>query len=311
MKDLRIVFMGTPDFAVSSLQALLQENYNIVGVITAPDKPAGRGRKLQQSAVKKYALQHQIPLFQPTNLKEESFIDNLKNLNANLYIVVAFRMLPKLIWQLPKYGTFNLHASLLPNYRGAAPINWAIINGEEKTGVTTFFIDEKIDTGHIILKDEVTINATENAGELHDKLMVLGSKLVVKTVQLIENDNVITHKQPDKDGKIAPKIFTETCRINWQQPLNKIYNFIRGLNPYPAAWTYLQGNVKLKIYDTEKHLTTHTHKIGKIFSKEKKIFIAVHNGLIEIKSLQLSGKRKMDSKSFLNGYSFDENDFVL
>lgn len=311
MSDLRIIFMGTPDFAVASLDALIQSGHNIVGVITAPDKPAGRGRKLQQSAVKKYALQQQLTLLQPTNLKDESFIEDVKKLNANLQVVVAFRMLPKIIWQLPKYGTFNLHASLLPDYRGAAPINWAIINGEEKTGATTFFIDEKIDTGNIILKDEISILPTENAGELHDKLMILGGKLVVKTVQLIEQGNVTTQKQPEKDSKPAPKIFTETCKIDWQKPLNEIYNFIRGLNPYPAAWTQLQGTTKLKIYDTEKHFTTHNHKIGEIFSKENKIFIAVSEGFIEVKSLQLAGKRKMDSKSFLNGYSFKNDDFVV
>lgn len=306
MRSLRIVFMGTPDFAVASLDALLQNNYEVVGVVTAPDKPAGRGRKLQQSAVKKYALQHQIPLFQPVNLKDESFLKSIHDVKANLYVVVAFRMLPKAVWQIPEYGTFNLHASLLPDYRGAAPINWAIINGEKKTGVTTFFIDEKIDTGTIILKRETTIEDAENAGQLHDKLMKLGSKLIVETVQLIEKGKVTTQKQPENADKSAPKIFTETCKINWQKPQDEIYNFIRGLNPYPAAWTYLEGNKKLKIYDVEKKEATHNYMVGKIFEKENKIFIAVKNGFIEVKSLQLAGKRKMDSKSFLNGYSFDK-----
>ena len=220
MRDLRIVFMGTPDFAVATLDALIIAKFNVVGVVTAPDKPAGRGQKIQQSPVKNYALEHNLTVLQPSNLKSEEFITQLKSLNANLQIVVAFRMLPKEVWKLPEYGTFNLHASLLPNYRGAAPINWAIINGETKTGVTTFFIDEKIDTGNIILQEEVTIGSDENLGELHDKLMEVGSKLVVKTVRQIEKGTVKTFKQPEIEEKPAPKIFTETCKIN----LNALFN---------------------------------------------------------------------------------------
>ncbi|MDO9039139.1 MAG: methionyl-tRNA formyltransferase, partial [Lutibacter sp.] len=242
MKDLRIVFMGTPDFAVATLDALVKAKFNVVGVITTPDKPAGRGQKIQQSPVKKYALAQNLTVLQPSNLKSEEFLNQLKSLHANLQIVVAFRMLPKAVWQLPEYGTFNLHASLLPNYRGAAPINWAIINGETKTGVSTFFIDEKIDTGNIILQEEVAIGDNETLGELHDKLMDIGSRLVVKTVQLIEKGTVATIKQPEIEEKPAPKIFTETCKIDWDDSLSNIYNLIRGLNPFPAAWTTLINN---------------------------------------------------------------------
>lgn len=314
MRELRIVFMGTPDFAVGSLDALVKANFNIVAVITAPDKPAGRGKKLNQSAVKKYALEHQLKLLQPTNLKNENFLKELEQLNANLQIVVAFRMLPKIIWQMPKFGTFNLHASLLPNYRGAAPINWAIINGETKTGVTTFFIDEKIDTGSIILQKEVTINENTNVGELHDILMNIGSQLVVKTTQLIAEDNIKTTPQVEKDNKPAPKIYTETCKINWNKPLNEIYNLIRGLNPYPAAWSLLLNDneeIKVKIFDIEKELADHTYSIGKVISTKNEIKIATLNGYLIVKTLQLAGKRKMDAKSLLNGYHFSSNAKML
>ncbi len=307
---MRIVFMGTPDFAVASLDALVKADYQVVAVITAPDRPAGRGRKIQQSAVKKYAVENQIPTLQPTNLKDPNFIEELKRFNADLQVVVAFRMLPKEVWQMPKYGTFNLHASLLPEYRGAAPINWAIINGETKTGVTTFFIDEKIDTGTIILQEETAISPTETVGGLHDRLMEIGSKLVVKTVENIANGNVKTTQQPEKDLKPAPKLFPETCKIDWEQPLNDIYNLIRGLNPYPTAWTYIKENTKLKLFDVEKHDIEHQYSIRTIFSDNKQIFIAVKDGLLEVKSLQMAGKKRMDAKSFLNGYQFDENEKV-
>jgi len=313
MRDLRIVFMGTPDFAVAILDALVIAKFNVVGVITAPDKPAGRGRKINESAVKKYALAKHLNILQPTNLKSETFIGELKALSANLQIVVAFRMLPKVVWQMPKYGTFNLHASLLPDYRGAAPINWAIINGETKTGVTTFFIDEKIDTGNIILQEEVLIDETEIVGELHDKLMILGSKLVVKTVQQIEENNVQTFRQPEIEEKSAPKIFNETCNINWNAPLNTIYNLIRGLNPYPAAWTTLINNnetIKVKIYDVKKEVVEHHYKIGTLLTSKSEIKVAVNKGFLVIESLQLSGKRKMDSKSLLNGFRFYKNSIV-
>lgn len=310
MRDLRIVFMGTPDFAVAILEALIIAKFNIVGVITAADKPAGRGRKIQESAVKKYALKQNLTILQPTNLKSEEFIDKLQRLNANLQIVVAFRMLPKVVWQLPKYGTFNLHASLLPNYRGAAPIHWAIINGETKTGVTTFFIDENIDTGNIILQKEVAIDNDETVGQLHNKLMHIGSKLVVETVSKIQQNKVNTQKQLEIENKLAPKIYTETCKINWAEPLTTIYNLIRGLNPYPTAWTMLINNnekIKVKIYDIEKEVATHDYKIGTILSTKSEIKVAVKKGFIIIKSLQLSGKRKMDAKSLLNGFTFHKN----
>ncbi len=302
--------MGTPDFAVASLDALIKAGCQVVAVITAPDKPAGRGRKIQQLSVKKYAEQHQIPTLQPTNLKNEIFIEELKSYKADLQIVVAFRMLPKQVWQMPKYGTFNLHASLLPEYRGAAPINWAIINGETTTGVTTFFIDEKIDTGSIILQEEISISSTETAGELHDKLMEIGSKLVVKTVKNIASDSITTTEQPERELKPAPKLFPETCKIDWGQSLETIYNLIRGLNPYPTAWTYIKGDIKLKLFDVVKHFAEHKRPIGNIFSEKGQIFIAVKEGLLEVKSLQMAGKRKMDAKSFLNGYHFDENEIV-
>ncbi|NJX15666.1 methionyl-tRNA formyltransferase [Tamlana crocina] len=315
MKDLRIVFMGTPDFAVATLKTLVENHYNIVGVITAPDKPAGRGRKLNESAVKKYALQQDLNILQPTNLKSEDFLSELKALNANLQIVVAFRMLPKVVWQMPEFGTFNLHASLLPNYRGAAPINWAIINGETKTGVSTFFIDEKIDTGDMILQEEINIDPNENAGSLHDKLMDIGSQLVLKTVSLIEKGNVETVPQKETDDiKTAYKLNKDNCKINWQQPVDAIYNHIRGLSPYPAAWCIMQNkheDYDIKIYNAEKENASHNLEIGTIVRSKKELKVAVSNGYIIIKDLKLPGKRKMDVKSFLNGFNFKENAKML
>lgn len=310
MRDLRIVFMGTPDFAVATLDAIIKAKFNVVGVVTAVDKPAGRGRKIKQSSVKQYALKHHLPILQPLNLKNNDFINDLKGLNANLQIVVAFRMLPKIVWKMPNYGTFNLHASLLPDYRGAAPINWAIINGESKTGVSTFFIDEKIDTGCVILQEEVFIEADETAGELHDKLMLLGSALVIKTVKQIEKGPVKTFEQPDKEGKLAPKIFNPTCKIDWNNSLTNIYNLIRGLNPYPAAWTILINNndeISVKIFDVKKETIHHQYATGAIITSKKRIKIAVKNGFVKIESLQLSGKRKMDSESLLNGFTFHKD----
>jgi methionyl-tRNA formyltransferase len=314
MRELRIVFMGTPDFAVATLNAILKAKFNVVGVITAPDKPAGRGRKINQSAVKTYALEEGLKILQPTNLKNEEFLDELKSLKANLQIVVAFRMLPNIVWKMPEFGTFNLHASLLPNYRGAAPINWAIINGETKTGVSTFFIDEKIDTGNIILQEEVLIDENEIVGELHDKLMLVGSNLVVKTIKKIEQGPVKTIKQPEIEEKPAPKIFTETCKIDWNDSLCNIYNLIRGLNPYPAAWTTLINNneeIKVKIFDVKKETYPHQYEIGEIISTKNELKVAVKEGVLIIKSLQLAGKKKMDSKSLLNGFIFHENSKVL
>ena len=314
MNKLRIIFMGTPDFAVASLQALIEANYDIVGVITAPDKPAGRGRKLKQSAVKEYALQKNLNILQPTNLKNLEFLKSLNTLRADLQIVVAFRMLPKEVWTMPKLGTFNLHASLLPEYRGAAPINWAIINGETKTGVTTFFINEKIDTGALLLQEEVDIPTTSTAGELHDVLMITGSKLIVKTVELIQNENYQTIKQSSLETKPAPKLNKENCKIDWTDSLNNIYNKIRGLCPYPSAWTTLINNsdeIEVKIYKTEKIKEEHTLKSGKIIFTKKEIKVAVKNGYINILEIKIAGKRKMDTKSLLNGFTFNENSKML
>lgn len=311
MRDLRIVFMGTPDFAVTTLKALLDHNYNVVGVITAPDKPAGRGRKLNESAVKKFAVAHNLKVLQPPKLKNKGFLEELEALQANLQVVVAFRMLPKVVWQMPAYGTFNLHASILPNYRGAAPINWAIINGETKTGVTTFFIDEKIDTGAMIFQEEIEITPTETAGSLHDKLMYVGSELVIKTVEQIALDNVTPIQQPEIEGiKPAHKIHKETCKIDWNDSLDAIYNKIRGLSPYPASWTPLRNNddtIHIKVYKVAKHEEEHEYLTGKIIVSKKQVKVAVQNGYIEFLEIQLPGKRKMDVAALLNGYKFDSN----
>ena len=310
MRDLRIVFMGTPDFAVATLKALLDANYNVVGVITAPDRPAGRGRKMHQSAVKKFALENDLNVLQPTNLKRKSFVEELKALNANLQIVVAFRMLPKVVWQMPTYGTFNLHASLLPNYRGAAPINWAIINGETKTGVTTFYIDEKIDTGAMIFQEQLPIDPTENAGSLHDKLMTIGSGLVVKTVQHIEKDDITTTIQPTiEDVRTAYKIHKDTCKIDWTDTIDNIYNKIRGLSPYPASWTTLSNGEEtynIKIYEVEKVIESHSDAVGSVISSKKEVKIAVKEGYIIVRVLQLPGKRSMEITSLLNGFTFEK-----
>jgi methionyl-tRNA formyltransferase len=311
MKDLRIVFMGTPDFAVATLKTLVEHNYTIVGVITAPDKPAGRGRKLNESAVKKYAISKGLNVLQPTNLKDTSFLDTLKALNANLQIVVAFRMLPKVVWQMPAYGTFNLHASLLPNYRGAAPINWAIINGETKTGVSTFFIDEKIDTGAMILQKDIAITPEENVGTLHDKLMHLGSHLVLETVSLIEKGEVNTTPQTQEGNlKTAYKLNKDNCKIDWNATLEDIHNKIRGLSPYPAAWSTLVNGEDLssvKVYAAEKEVAEHPYNTGKIITSKKTLKVAVKGGYISILKLKLAGKKLMDAPALLNGYGFNEN----
>lgn len=316
MRDtLRIIFMGTPDFAVATLKTLVNSTYDVVGVITAPDKPAGRGRKINESAVKKYARERGLTILQPTNLKHPDFIKELELLNANLQIIVAFRMLPKAVWSMPKYGTFNLHASLLPNYRGAAPIHWAIINGETVSGVTTFFIDEKIDTGAIILQEAIAITDTETVGTLHDKLMDLGSLLVVKTVDLIQNGDVETFVQPKtEDLKTAYKLDKDNCKIDWSLDLEGVYNKIRGLNPFPAAWCYLNnGDVQLsvKIFAIEKESFNHNLDSGTLDISKQALKVAVRGGYIHIKEIQLPGKRKMDVKSLLNGYDFTTNAKML
>lgn len=308
MERLRIVFMGTPEFAVGILDTIYQHNYDIVGVITAPDKPAGRGQKVKYSAVKDYALEKGLTLLQPTNLKDEAFLGELKSLNANLQVVVAFRMLPEAVWKMPKLGTFNLHASLLPQYRGAAPINWAIINGEQHTGVTTFFIDEKIDTGAMILKEEIAIGPDESAGELHDRLMHLGKDAVIKTLTLIENGKAGTTIQPVTGGlKTAYKLNRDNCKIDLSKPGIEIHNLVRGLSPYPAAWCIFKDGGKewdVKIYEIEFTEENHRHEAGTILADKKEIAIAVKDGLIKVKSLQFPGKKRMTTKEVLNGMSF-------
>lgn len=305
IEKLRIVFMGTPDFAVATLATLVENNHTIVGVITAPDRPAGRGRKLQESAVKKYAIEKGITVLQPTNLKNEGFLSELEALNANLQIVVAFRMLPKAVWQMPALGTFNLHASLLPNYRGAAPINWAIINGEKETGVTTFFIDDKIDTGVIILQEKTPITEDDTAGSLHDTLMKVGADLVLSTVRQIGEGNIQTQKQPDSNElKSAYKIFKDTCEVDWKKPINDVYNHIRGLSPYPASWTTLiigDDSIFLKIYQASKEIEKHAHQIGTLVFDKTELKVAVHGGYIKLLEIQLPGKRKMKTSDVLNG----------
>ncbi len=315
MEKLRIVFMGTPDFAVGILDTIYQNNYEIVGVITAPDKPAGRGQKVSTSAVKAYAVSKNLRLLQPSNLKSEDFLAELKSLNANLHVVVAFRMLPEVVWKMPKLGTFNLHASLLPEYRGAAPINWAIINGETKTGVTTFFIDDKIDTGAMILSKETTIGDNESAGELHDRLMHLGSETVIETLQLIEKGEATTTIQTEHpDVKTAYKLNKENCKINWSQTGKTIFNLIRGLSPYPAAWTYIkdgENEWNVKIYTASFEEKEHTDAVGKISTTKKEIFISTKDGLLKITSLQFPGKKRMLAHELLNGISFSENAMAL
>jgi len=301
--------MGTPDFAVASLKNLVENNYKIVGVITAPDRPAGRGQKLRASAVKEYAVSEGLKVLQPTNLKSQDFLEELKSLNADLQIIVAFRMLPKLVWAMPKYGTFNLHASLLPEYRGAAPINWAVINGEKFTGNTTFFIDEKIDTGAVILQEKLSISDNITAGELHDELMTEGANLVIKTVDLIELGEVKTQIQPEKEPKTAYKLNKENTKIDWSVDGQTIHNLIRGLSPYPAAWCFLNDKdkeQKVKILLAEFEEDSHSKKIGSISVEEKQAKIAVKNGYIKVLKMQLPGKKAMQIKALLNGYTFDE-----
>ena len=306
-EDLRIVFMGTPEFAVDSLKALLDNKFNVVAVVTVPDRPAGRGQKLQQSAVKQFALQHNLTVLQPQSLKSESFLKELEELNHNLQVVVAFRILPKVVFSMPEHGAFNLHASLLPQYRGAAPINWAVINGEKESGVTTFFLKPKVDTGDIILQEKVTIEATDTAGSLHDKLMEAGAQLVVDTCNAIVEGTVNEQKQTADTStlKPAPKIFREDCEIDWNNDTQTIYNFIRGLSPYPASWTSLDGQ-NFKLFETEMELTTPRHKTGEIVSDNKtELKFATKDGYIICKKVQLQGKRRMAIDEFLRGYDIN------
>jgi methionyl-tRNA formyltransferase len=300
---MRIVFMGTPDFAVASLDILVKNGYNVVGVITAPDKPAGRGNQIQQSAVKKYAVAHNLNVLQPEKLKAPDFLEELKALNADLQIVVAFRMLPEVVWNMPPKGTFNLHGSLLPAYRGAAPINWAVMNGETQTGVTTFFLQHEIDTGSIIHQATLPIGPDETTGEVHDRMMALGAETVLQTVKEIEIGTVkATPQDMTGDYPHAPKIFRENCKINWEQPLDKVYNHIRGLGPYPAAWTDLDGKT-LKIYKAQKETANHDLPIGSIDTDGKTYLkFAVSGGYILAEELQLEGKKRLAVKEFLLGW---------
>ncbi len=314
-KDLRIVYMGTPDFAVAGLQALVEGGYNIVGVITMPDKPAGRGHKLQASAVKNYALSQGLPILQPEKLKDEAFLEALRAWNADLQIVVAFRMLPEVVWNMPPLGTFNLHGSLLPQYRGAAPINWAVINGETETGVTTFFLTHEIDTGNIILQEKTPILPDENVGVIHDRLMHIGAGLVTKTVDRILEGNIEAQAQStfftDESAlKAAPKIFKETCRIQWDQPAAQVHNLIRGMSPYPAAWSEMTDGEQtstIKIYESQIIDQPHQLTPGTIVCDNKSTLdVATADGFIRILSLQIAGKKRMDTASLLNGYKLNE-----
>lgn len=313
MKDfqtLRIIFMGTPEFAVASLAALAEAGCNIVGVITAPDKPAGRGMEIQQSAVKKYAVANNLHVLQPEKLKNPEFLDELRSLKADLQIVVAFRMLPEVVWSMPPMGSVNLHGSLLPQYRGAAPINWAVINGEKETGVTTFKLKHEIDTGDILLQESFPINESDNAGDVHDRMKEIGAQLLLKTIKgladgsLKEKAQLSTFNNQPSALKHAPKIFTETCKIDWNKSVDEVYNLIRGLAPYPAAFTFLQDK-KLKIYMAEKIHVPVNDKPG-VYKTDSKSFLhfACNNGYISVLELQMEGKKKMVIADFLRGYRF-------
>ena len=313
-KELKIIFFGTPDFAVESLSRLVDGGYNVAAVVTMPDKPAGRGRQLQESDVKRYATAHNLPVLQPVSLKEEAFIDELQSFEAQLFIVIAFRMLPEAVWQMPPLGTFNLHASLLPRYRGAAPINWAVMNGDTETGVTTFFLQHEIDTGDVIQQRSCPIGRHDNVEDVHDRLMIMGADMVLETVDAIINGTVkpilqdqmlTTGQQPTP----APKIFKDTCRIDWSRPAEALYNHIRGLSPYPAAWTTIAGDdgqeTSLKIYATsepEPFSIGETPIPGSIKADRKTLRVACGDGWLQILSLQQSGKKRMDTDAFLRGF---------
>ena len=314
-KDLRIVYMGTPDFAVEPLRKLVEGGYNIVGCITMPDKPAGRGHKIQFSPVKEYAIEKNIPLLQPEKLKDEDFQSDLKAWNADLQIVVAFRMLPESVWNMPRLGTFNLHASLLPQYRGAAPINWAVINGEKETGVTTFFLTHDIDTGNIILQEKIKIEECDNVGTVHDKLMTIGADLVTKTVDKILDGSISTTQQSmlyknEAELKPAPKIFKETCKIDFGQSATQIHNLVRGLSPYPAAWCELVSKkgeaTPVKIFETEVIPSESKETPGSFTFDKKQINVQTGEGTIRIKSIQYPGKKRLSVEEFLRGFRMEE-----
>ena len=302
-RKLRIVYMGTPDFAVPALRSIHEAGYEVAAVVTAPDKPAGRGLQLHSSPVKQYALSQNIPVLQPVKLKDPEFIEALKSFNANIQVVVAFRMLPEVVWQMPELGTFNLHASLLPDYRGAAPINWAVINGEKETGVTTFFLKHEIDTGDIIFQEKIAIEADEDAGSVHDRLMNAGAGLILKTLKAIEANNIKTIPQIiDHEPKQAPKLFKENCKIDWKNKnLDELHNFIRGLSPHPTAWTTLDSKV-LKIYKTAKEPGQTNADPGTIITDQKTYFkIAANGGYLQLLELQLEGRKRMGVEEFLRG----------
>ena len=312
-KDLKIVFLGTPDFAVESLRRLVEGGYNIVGVITMPDKIAGRGHKMFQSPVKEYAVEHGLKLLQPANLKDPAFVEELRSLNADLQIVIAFRMLPEVVWNMPPMGTFNLHASLLPKYRGAAPINWAVMNGDTVTGVTTFFLKHEIDTGDIIQQRSIPIGKTDNVGVIHDRLMMLGADMVIETVDAILAGEVKPIPQDELcnqgiEATPAPKIFKDTCRVDWCAPAEKVYNHIRGLSPYPAAWTEIEkdGEVySFKIFETAEPNKDIQLAPGEIMHDKHRLVVGCADGAIEILSMQLSGKKRMTPDEFMRGFKID------
>ncbi|MBR6746551.1 MAG: methionyl-tRNA formyltransferase [Muribaculaceae bacterium] len=308
-EDLKIVFLGTPDFAVESLDLLVKNEFNIVGVVTATDKPAGRGHKMLPSAVKQYAVEHGLHLMQPERLKDESFIEELRSLNADLFIVIAFRMLPEVVWQMPRLGTFNLHASLLPKYRGAAPINWAVINGEKETGVTTFFLKHEIDTGDVIQQQSITIDENENVGSVHDRLMHLGAQLTLDTVNAILDGNVTSIPQSQFEGiepTPAPKIFRDTCHIDLTNKALDIHNQIRGLSPYPGAWIDIvladDTVVTTKIFESKiNDKATPNDLIGKVYSDNGHLYLGAVDKVVEVITLQPAGKRRMTADEFLRG----------
>lgn len=310
MRALRIIFMGTPEFSVPMLQAIHESDYELVGVVTVEDKPAGRGRKLKKSAVKVYAESQNIPILQPKNLKSEEFLKALKALNPNCIVVVAFRMLPKQVWDLPEYGTFNLHASLLPQYRGAAPINWAIINGETETGLTTFFIDEKIDTGYIIDQVSLPIKESDNVEDVYKKMLPKGVDLTMSTLDKIADKSLkIIPQKEAQNLKLAPKLTKENTRINWDKTAKDIHNLVRGLSPYPLAWSILShGNeeINCKISKVQYSVENHQYNIGHVIQKNNSLYVAVKNGIIEILVLKLSGKRLMKTKELLNGFEINQ-----
>ena len=313
-KDFKIVFMGTPEFAVETLKLLVENNYNIVGVVTMPDKPAGRGHKIQESDVKKYAVSQNLLVLQPEKLRDADFINKLESLQADLNIVVAFRMLPEVVWNMPKHGTYNLHGSLLPQYRGAAPINWAIINGETETGVTTFKLVHEIDSGKIAYQSRIKIGDRDNAGIIHDRLMEVGAKLVLKTVDaIIDGSIILQSQQTDTESlKPAPKIFKETCRINWNSKSEEIDSFIRGLSPHPAAHTTLERvdeTFNIKVFEALPVLQEHTLSYGMIVQPDSStLYVAVANGFVKILELQVQGRKRMKISDFLNGFTFKESD---